>query len=94
MSKGLLRDNPSKEYLELKDAFGSVPLFAGTAFIAFIAMCVAVPIVLFSGIYLAEYASTKVRKNVGGGPAPRRAAGAGGPAAKAERRGGEVVRIF
>ncbi len=25
-------------------------------------MCVAVPIGLFSGIYLAEYASTKVRK--------------------------------
>ena len=51
-----------EEYLELKDAFGSVPLFAGTAIIAFIAMCVAVPIGLFSGIYLAEYASTKVRK--------------------------------
>ena len=51
-----------EEYLELKDAFGSVPLFAGTAFIALIAMFVAVPIGLFSGIYLAEYASTKVRK--------------------------------
>ena len=51
-----------EEYLELKDAFGSAPLFAGTAFIALIAMCVAVPIGLFSGIYLAEYASTKVRK--------------------------------
>ena len=51
-----------EEYLELKDAFGSVPLFAGTAFIALIAMCVAVPIGLFSGIYLAEYASKKVRK--------------------------------
>jgi len=52
----------SEELLELQDAFGSVPLFAGTAFIALIAMCVAVPIGLFSGIYLAEYASTKVRK--------------------------------
>ena len=51
-----------EEVLELQDAFGSVPLFAGTAFIALIAMCVAVPIGLFSGIYLAEYASTKVRK--------------------------------
>ncbi len=47
---------------DLKDAFGAVPLFAGTAFIAFIAMCVAVPIGLFSGIYLAEYASFKQRK--------------------------------
>ena len=51
-----------EELLELQDALGSVPLFAGTAFIALIAMCVAVPIGLFSGIYLAEYASTKVRK--------------------------------
>ena len=51
-----------EELLELQDAFGSVPLFAGTAFIALIAMCVAVPIGLFYGIYLAEYASTKVRK--------------------------------
>jgi len=51
-----------EELLELQDAFGSVPLFAGTAFIALIAMCVAVPIGLFSGIYLAEYASIKVRK--------------------------------
>ena len=50
-----------EELLELQDAFGSVPLFAGTGFIALIAMCVAVPIGLFSGIYLAEYASTKVR---------------------------------
>jgi phosphate transport system permease protein len=50
------------EAQDLKDAFGAVPLFAGTAFIAFIAMCVAVPIGLFSGIYLAEYASFKQRK--------------------------------
>lgn len=47
-----------------KDAFGSVPLFAGTFFIAFIAMCVAIPIGLLSGIYLSEYASKKVRKYV------------------------------
>ena len=45
-----------------KDAFGSVPLFAGTFFIAFIAMCVAIPIGLLSGIYLSEYASMRVRK--------------------------------
>ena len=50
------------EYEELKDAFGFVPLIAGTSFIAFIAMFVAVPIGLFSGIYMAEYASSKVRK--------------------------------
>ena len=52
----------AEEYADLKNAFGTVPLFAGTAFIALIAMIVAVPIGLFSGIYMAEYATTKVRK--------------------------------
>ena len=42
-------------------AFGAVPLFAGTLLISFIAMLVAVPIGLMSAIYLAEYASKKVR---------------------------------
>ena len=50
------------EYDELKDAFGFIPLIAGTSFIAFIAMLVAVPIGLFSGIYMAEYASVKIRR--------------------------------
>jgi phosphate transport system permease protein len=45
-------------------AFGAVPLFAGTMLISFIAMFVAVPIGLFSAIYLAEYAPIKVRKYV------------------------------
>jgi len=45
-------------------AFGAVPLFAGTLLISFIAMVVAVPIGLFSAIYLAEYAPMKVRKYV------------------------------
>ncbi|MFM7433650.1 MAG: PstC family ABC transporter permease, partial [Gammaproteobacteria bacterium] len=45
-------------------AFGAVPLFAGTLLISFIAMIVAVPIGLFSAIYLAEYAPLKVRKVV------------------------------
>lgn len=47
---------------ELNEAFGAIPLFAGTAFIALIAMCVAVPIGLFSGIYFAEYANRNVRR--------------------------------
>ncbi len=42
-------------------AFGSLPLFAGTALIASIAMFVAVPIGLLSAIYLSEYASKRVR---------------------------------
>ena len=42
-------------------AFGAVPLFAGTMLITLIAMSVAVPIGLMSAIYLAEYASSRVR---------------------------------
>jgi len=42
-------------------AFGAVPLFAGTAMITLIAMIVAVPIGLFSAIYLSEYAGPRFR---------------------------------
>jgi phosphate transport system permease protein len=42
-------------------SFGAVPLFAGTALISFIAMAIAVPIGLFSAIYLAEYAHPHFR---------------------------------
>ncbi|MEZ5499178.1 MAG: phosphate ABC transporter permease subunit PstC [Steroidobacteraceae bacterium] len=42
-------------------AFGAVPLFVGTLLISGIAMIVAVPIGLFSAIFLAEYAPGKVR---------------------------------
>jgi phosphate transport system permease protein len=42
-------------------AFGAVPLFAGTLLISAIAMLVAVPIGLMSAIFLAEYASSRVR---------------------------------
>ena len=42
-------------------AFGAVPIFLGTAVITVIAMCVAVPIGLFSAIYMSEYAGPKVR---------------------------------
>jgi len=42
-------------------AFGAIPLFAGTLLIAFIAMVVAVPVGLFSAIYLAEYARPSMR---------------------------------
>jgi phosphate transport system permease protein len=42
-------------------AFGAVPLFAGTLLISLIAMLVAVPVGLFSAIYLAEYADRRFR---------------------------------
>jgi len=43
-------------------AFGAVPLFWGTIMISGIAMLVAVPIGLFSAIYLAEYAKPAFRR--------------------------------
>lgn len=45
-------------------SFGAVPLFVGTLLISFIAMIVAVPFGLMSAIYLAEYASRRVRNIV------------------------------
>lgn len=41
--------------------FGSVPLFAGTFMITAIAMCVAIPVGLFSAIFMREYASPRMR---------------------------------
>ena len=42
-------------------AFGVIPVLTGTILIALIAMAVAVPIGLFSAIYLVEYADSRVR---------------------------------
>jgi phosphate transport system permease protein len=42
-------------------SFGAIPLFAGTALITLIAMTMAVPIGLFSAIYLSEYAGPRFR---------------------------------
>ena len=42
-------------------AFGAIPVFAGTLLISAIAMLVAIPIGLYSAIYLTEYANPKVR---------------------------------
>ena len=42
-------------------AFGSVPLLTGTLLITLIAMIIAVPVGLFSAIYLSDYAPRKIR---------------------------------
>jgi phosphate transport system permease protein len=42
-------------------AFGAVPLFAGTLLITLIAMIVAVPIGLMAAVYMADYASPRLR---------------------------------
>ncbi|MCB1476406.1 MAG: phosphate ABC transporter permease family protein, partial [Rhodobiaceae bacterium] len=41
--------------------FGILPLLWGTLFISFVAMLVAVPVGLFSAIYMSEYASSRLR---------------------------------
>ena len=41
--------------------FGLIPLLAGTLYIALVAMLVAVPVGLMSAVYMAEYASPKLR---------------------------------
>ncbi|GLQ06573.1 phosphate transport system permease protein [Sneathiella chinensis] len=42
-------------------AFGAIPLFAGTMLITLIAMMVAVPLGLFSAVYMTEYATDRFR---------------------------------
>lgn len=44
--------------------FGLIPLLIGTLYIAFVAMLFAVPVGLFAAIYMAEYASNRVRSVV------------------------------
>ncbi len=41
--------------------FGLIPLLAGTLYIGFVAMLVAVPVGLFAAVYMSEYASRTVR---------------------------------
>jgi phosphate transport system permease protein len=42
-------------------AFGAIPLIGGTLLITFIAMCVSVPVGLFSAIYLSEFSNQRIR---------------------------------
>ena len=42
--------------------FGAVPIFAGTLLITLIALLVAVPIGIFSAVYMSEYASLRARR--------------------------------
>ena len=42
-------------------SFGAIPVFLGTILISIIAMLVAVPIGMYSAIYLSQYASENVR---------------------------------
>lgn len=44
--------------------FGLIPLLAGTLYIAFVSMLVAVPVGLMAAVYMGEYASPRVRSTV------------------------------
>jgi phosphate transport system permease protein len=44
--------------------FGALPLFAGTFYVTFIAMAIALPFGVFSAVYLSEYASKKTRNRL------------------------------
>ncbi len=46
---------------DIATAYGFIPLLTGTLLITFIAMCVAGPLGLLSAIYLAEYATPRIR---------------------------------
>ncbi|MET0547056.1 MAG: phosphate ABC transporter permease subunit PstC, partial [Caulobacterales bacterium] len=45
-------------------AFGAIPVFTGTLLIAFLAMLVAIPIGLYTAIYLSEYSHPALRNTV------------------------------
>jgi len=53
-----------EEQVHTEGAFGAVPLFLGTLSIAAIAMLIAIPVGLYSAIYLSEYATPRFRSIV------------------------------
>jgi phosphate transport system permease protein len=50
------------EQVGASGSFGAVPLFVGTLLITVVAMLVAVPIGLFTAVYLSEYATSRMRE--------------------------------
>jgi phosphate transport system permease protein len=46
---------------ELGSAFGAVPVFLGTLMVTLIAMAIALPVGLFSAIFMSEYATARTR---------------------------------
>ena len=53
-----------EDQVAAKGAFGAIPLFTGTLLITLVAMVVAVPVGLFSAIYLSDYAPKRIRATV------------------------------
>ena len=53
-----------KDQVGASGSFGAIPLFSGTLLITAIAMMIAVPVGLFSAIYLSEYAAPRLRSAI------------------------------
>ena len=53
-----------KDQVGASGSFGAIPLFSGTLLITAIAMMIAVPVGLFSAIYLSEYAAPRMRSAI------------------------------
>ena len=53
-----------EDQVDSSGSFGAIPLFTGTLTITIVAMLVALPVGLFSAIYMAEFASPRFRKTV------------------------------
>lgn len=51
----------STTWQPMRGAFGLAPFIVGSALVTLVAMVIAVPLAILSGVYLAEYTSTRVR---------------------------------
>ncbi|TDD94422.1 phosphate ABC transporter permease subunit PstC [Flavobacterium cellulosilyticum] len=54
----------SSEWKPFKEAFGFYPFIMGTLWVTAISIVIALPLSLFTAIYLSEYASIRIRKTV------------------------------
>ena len=50
-----------KKWISLSELYGLLPLLVGSFWVTIVALVIAVPIGIFTAIYIAEYASPKIR---------------------------------
>ena len=58
LKKGAVEKFTDEDVAGSTGSFGMIPVILGTLLVAFLAMCVAIPIGLFSAIYMAEFAQS------------------------------------
>lgn len=49
------------EWISLSNKFGLIPLLVGTFWTTLVALCIAIPISIITGLYIAEYAPPKIK---------------------------------